>query len=163
MDEDELPDQTQQVSTASLPHDLTQQRSSLPNITDSIVPEKPHHPILSFPQRTIGKQKRSFCSSWYVKYPWLHYQEHSDSVLCYCHMADKRHLPISANKEAAFTTSGFSNWKRAIEKFNKHETSMSHRQAVDFVEKIPRTTMNVGNMLSSTYAQQKAENRAMQF
>ena len=162
MDQDELPDQTQQVSTASLPHDLTQQRSSLPNVTDSIVPEKPHHPVLSFPQRTIGKQKRSFCSSWYVKYPWLHYQEHSDSVLCYyCHVADKRHLPISANKDAAFTTSGFSNWKRAIEKFNKHETSMSHHQAVDFVEKIPRTTMNVGNMLSSTYAQQKAENRAM--
>ena len=32
---------------------------------------------------------------------------------------------------------------------------------MDFVEKIPRTTINVGNMLSSSYAQQTAENRAM--
>ena len=83
-------------------------------------------------------------------------------MLCfYCHIAEKQHLPISSNKDRAFTTSGFSNWKKAIERFNKHESSLSHHQAVDFVEKIPRTTKNVGEMLSSSYAQQKAENRAM--
>ena len=113
--------------------------------------------LSAFPQRIIGKQKRSFCSTWYRKYQWLHYQEHDDCVLCfYCHIAEKRHLPISSNKDRAFT-----NWKKAIERFNKHESSLSHHQAVDFVEKIPRTTKNVGEMLSSTYAQQKAENRAM--
>ena len=118
--------------------------------------------LSAFPQRIIGKQKRSFCSTWYRKYQWLHYQEHDDIVLCfYCHIAEKRHLPISSNKDRAFTTSGFSNWKKAIERFNKHESSLSYHQAVDFVEKIPHTTKNVGEMLSSTYAQQKAENRVM--
>ena len=55
----------------------------------------------------------------------------------------------------------FSNWKKAIERFNKHEQSIAHHQAVDLVEKIPSTTRNVGDMLSSKYEQQKAENGEM--
>ena len=119
----------------------------------SIIPDKPHQP---FPSSTIGKQRRSFCSSWYSKYPWLHYQEASDSVLCfYCH------LPVTLNKEDAFITAGFSNWKKAFEKFNTHKKSIAHHQAVELVEKIPKTTKNIGDMLSSTHAQQKAENKDM--
>ena len=128
-----------------------------------IIPEKPNHPVMSqFPLRTFGKQKRAFCSSWYQKYPWLHYREANDDVFCFhCHVAERRHLPISLNKDEAVIKSGFSNWKKAIEKFNKHERSMAHRQAVELVEKIPSTTRNVGDMLSHTYAQQKAESREM--
>ena len=83
-----------------------------------MIPEKAHHPELLFPLREFGKQRRSFCSSWYCKYPWLHYQEGSDSVLCYyCLVADKRGLQITHNKDEAFTRSGFSNWKIALERF----------------------------------------------
>ena len=42
---------------------------------------------------------------------------------------------------------------------DKHEKSISHHQAIDLVEKIPQTTMNVADMLSSHLAEQKAENR----
>ena len=94
--------------------------SSDPNV--SMIPEKAHHPILNFPPRTIGKQRQLFCSSWYQKYPWLHYQEANDSVLCFhCHVAERRHLPITLNKDLAFLSVGFSNWKKAIECFNKHK------------------------------------------
>ena len=97
-----------------------------------------------------------------VKYPWLHYQEANDSVLCFhCHVAERRHLPITLNKDVAFLSVGFSNWKKAIECFNKHEKTTSHRQAVELVEKMPKTTRDVGDMLSSIHAQQKAENREM--
>ena len=133
--------------------------ASTSSLYPSIIPEKPNHPVISFPQRSIGRQKRSFCSSWYAKYPWLHYQESSDSVLCfYCHVAERRHLPVSLNKDDAFTKMGFINWKKAIERFNKHEKTVSHHQAV---EKIPRTSGNVGDMLSSDYKNQKPENREM--
>ena len=103
----------------------------------SITPEKPHHPVLpSFPLHTFGKQRRSFCSSWYQKYPWLHYQEASDSVLCFhCRVAERQHLPgVTLNRDA-FITVGFTNWKKAIERFNKHEKTIAHRQAVELVEK----------------------------
>ena len=126
----------------------------------SINPEKPHHPVLlSFPLRTFGKQRRSFCSSWYQKYPWLHYQEANDSVICFhCHVAERRHLPgVTLNRDDTFITAGFTNWKKAIEKFIKHEKTIAHRQAVELVEKIPKTTKDVGEMLSSAHAQLKAE------
>ena len=155
MDADQQPEDDQ--ATIKSPVDL-----SSPSAPTSIIPDKPHQPVLSFPCHTIGKQRRSFCASWYSKYPWLHYQEASDSVLCFhCHVAEKRHLPVTLNKEDAFITAGFSNWKKAIEKFNKHEKSIAHHQAVELVEKIPKTTKNVGDMLSSTHAKQKAENRDM--
>ena len=123
-----------------------------------IVSEKPHQPLLSFPQRSSGNQKRFFCSSYIVQKItlWLHYHEQGDTVLWfYCHIAERRHLPRTLNKDAAFTTTGVSNWKRAIEKFDKHQNSASHHQAVQMVETIPSTPLNVGEMLSSTHAKQK--------
>ena len=128
----------------------------------SLIPLSANHPVLSFPLRTFGKQRRAFCSSWYRSYPWLHYQEATDSVLCFhCHVADMRGLPVTQNKDQAFTKLGFSNWKKAIEKFNKHELSTAHHQAVELVENIPKTTKNVGQMLSGIHAKEQAENRVM--
>ncbi len=48
------------------------------------IPESAHQPFLrSFPKRTFGKQQRSFCSAWYAKFPWLHYQEGEDKAYCF--------------------------------------------------------------------------------
>ena len=77
------------------------------------------------------------------------------------YVAEKRHLLVTLSKDDAFTTTGFSNRKKAIERFNKHEKAISHHQAVELVEKIPSTTKNIGAMLFSTHAQRKAENREM--
>ena len=77
-----------------------------------LIPESPHQPCIPFPMKTFGKQQRSFSSSWYSKYPWLHYQEESDSVLCfYCLVAEKRELPVTGNWDLTFSRKGFSNWK----------------------------------------------------
>ena len=39
--------------------------------------EAPYHPSSSFnfPKTTFGKQDRSCQASWFIKYPWLHYDE----------------------------------------------------------------------------------------
>ena len=76
-------------------------------------------------------------------------------------MAHRRHLPVTLNKDDTLITVGFTNSKKATERFDKHEKSMSYHQAIDLVEKIPQTTMNVADMLSSHLAGQKAENREM--
>jgi hypothetical protein len=39
-------------------------------------------------------------------------------------------LSFSQNKDNAFTTTGYDNWKNALAKFAKHETSKSHQEAV---------------------------------
>ena len=123
-----------------------------------LIPQNASQPILSFPLRTFGKQQRGFNSSCIqVKtFPWLDYQEGSDSVLCfYCLVADKHGLKISGYMDEMFTSTGFSNWKKAIEKFEKHQSSKSHREAIDLVIKIPSATKNVGEMLNKSHAEQK--------
>ena len=53
----------------------------------SILPEKPHQPrAFHFPKREYGKKsvvRRSFQTAWFDKWPWLHYREENESVLCY--------------------------------------------------------------------------------
>lgn len=103
------------------------------------IPEKANHPIISFPLRTFGNQQRAFQSSWYIRFPWLHYQEGNDSVLCfYCLVANKRNLSTSGYMDDMFIHSGFANWKKALEKFEKHQNSNTHREATDLVIKIPK-------------------------
>ena len=56
---------------------------------------------------------------------------------------------------------GFTNWKKALERFEKHQNTGSHHEAVDLEVKIPSTTKYVGEMLSASYASQKKENKRM--
>jgi hypothetical protein len=144
------------------PTDVVLQTTTQPDSASGLIPENPHQPQLSFPQRTFGKQQRAFCSSWYSKYPWLHYQEADDSVFCfYCLVAYKRGVVLPAltkNWDDKFTRIGFTNWKKALTKFEKHQNSVCHRDALDMVV---RERQNVGEMLVKGYAEERAENRRM--
>ena len=127
-----------------------------PKVQPELISDSANQPVLQFPMRSFGKQQRVFRSSWYTQYPWLHYQEGSDSVLCFqCMVARKRSL-LHGTGDAVFSQIGFSNWKKALEKFEKHQKSNYHRDAVQL---ITSNTKNVGEMLSESYAQQKVENR----
>ena len=89
----------------------------------SAIPQSPHQPhAYKYPMQMFGNQQRAFCPFWYSKYSWLHYQESNDSVLCFhCLVADPRKQPeISLNKDYVFCKNGFSNWKKALERFEKH-------------------------------------------
>ena len=154
------------VSESCCLDDQTSSQKALKGSSDactaSLLPESPNQPVLSFPMRTFGSQQRAFRASWYSKYSWLHYQESSDSVLCfYCCVAERRGLLIAGSKDDAFTKLGFSNWKKALLKFEKHHNSVCHKKAVECVINIPKTHADVGEMLSLTHAHQKAVNRQM--
>ena len=165
-------DSSQSVDEEGLPSNIEpgEQCMQPPNVTGTaeaahnLISERAHQPILQFPLRLFGKQQRAFCASWYKKYPWLHYQEANDSVLCfYCSVAEKRGLGSSSvvrnnSAEDVFITAGFSNWKKALERFEKHQSSLSHRDAMD---QVVGNKKDVGEMLRKGYAEQKAENRQM--
>lgn len=78
-------------------------------------------------------------------------------------MAEKRGLVLHGNKDDAFAKSGYmySHWKKALERFDKHKNSASHHEAVDLLVTIPNSTSDVGEMLSSALAEEKAENQKM--
>ena len=117
--------------------DKSNEQSSAGNKDDAvpdvrILPSKPNQPKLNFPLRCFGKQRRGFSVHWYEKYPWLHYLDNEDAVLCfYCATAVKcGKMPLTGYVDSVFTKCGFNNWKKAIDKFAKHEKSESHYHAV---------------------------------
>ena len=54
---------------------------------------------------------------------------------------------------------GFSNWKDTTRSFTRHESTTAHKAATDLLVKIPLTTGDVGDMLSSAHTKEKASNQ----
>ncbi|KAK0138026.1 Zinc finger MYM-type protein 1 [Merluccius polli] len=79
-------------------------------------------------------------------------------VLCfYCKKVyQEKSTPFAAKAEPAFITTGFRNWKRAIEKLKAHESSHKHCHAVSVTAQENHT---VDAQLSSALANQQAHNR----
>ena len=120
---------------------------------------------IKFLRHSAGKQNRSFQPAWFDKFPWLHYDEQSDSVLCFTCIKALHLKMISSRKgEAAFTETGFRNWKNGLARnkgFHKHESSECHREATGRLILIPSTSNKggIGELISSQYAAEKYKNR----
>lgn len=100
--------------------------------------------------------KGVFSDNWYQSYPWLHYVQENDTVLCfYCATAVQRKLQLGGHVETSFTEIGFSNWQKALHKFSKHEQSACHRPA----NMISKTSKAVDEILCTSLAKEKADNR----
>jgi len=120
--------------------------------------------LFNFPKRELGrnKEKRSFRAEWCEKYPWLHYDVGRDVALCYlCMQAGyEGKFLASSKRESAFTSSGFSYWKKATVAFSKHQPSKYHAEANEAVIQLPRQiTGDVGELLSVRRGSTKVRNR----
>ena len=128
------------------------------------VQDSPHHPATTFvyTKREFGKKnivKRSFQSSWFTKWTWLHYCEEADVVFCHTCVLALRQKKMQRNRgDVAFTSKGFSNWKDATIGFKNHEASASHKEALQ-VTLFPTIHSDIGEMLSKQHADAKKENR----
>ena len=135
------------------------------NLQVPVVGDEPHQPkSFIFPQREFGKTsivKRSFQCQWFDRWSWLHYDEDRDCCFCFtCIVAfQNNHLCSVGNLEKSFISTGFLNWKDAIAKFNKHQASRCHQEAVLKTITLPATTRDVGEMLSSQLAKLRLERR----
>lgn len=91
---------------------------------------------------------RSFQKSWLIKYTWLEYEASTDKVFCKtCKEADAKNLlQFSSKKEDAFISIGFSNWKKALEKFRLHENTFTHKEGVLKINSI--TNRSVASQLN---------------
>ena len=130
------------------------------------VPEEPYQPSnYNFPRREFGQKNvvcRSFQSSWFCKWKWLHYESSRDVVYCHTCVTGVKSskLKFTGNaKESAFIYAGFSNWKDATRCFNKHGTSLTDKTAVYVVLTTPKTCGDVGCMLSTAHALEKKANQ----
>ena len=117
----------------------------------------------TFPKRRFEKKRpvyRSFQSSWFKKWPWIHYDQDNDKAFCF--------VCIKASKVAnfkvcvdAFVTRGYTNWKDASRDKRggvvNHECSQIHKYCVDLAMKSHK---DVGELISSEHEKQKEINHA---
>ena len=115
----------------------------------------------NFPKKTFGKQNRSFQLKWFNDFPWLHYNEQSDSVLCFicAQQNEKLNLHAARNKEWFFISQGFSNWKMALVRLKEHQVSECHKLAMEYQISIPNTCGNVIQMSNDAATKTMATNR----
>ena len=127
--------------------------------------EKYHPPAnFDFPRKKMGQgiheQGRSCQHQWFQKWNWLHYDLARNSLFCYiCNKAYQQKLFLQKTYEKTFISGkGFSDWKKATEKINKHEKSDCHIEATS---KICETTTvkDIGTVMSSEYRKITEENR----
>ena len=85
---------------------------------------------VSFP--TIPKKNYSYQNHWDEKYTWPVYIKEKDHVFCrHCKWFSESGKRFASKfVKTTFTSEGFSNWKKALEKLATHEASAIHKEAV---------------------------------
>lgn len=140
------------------------ERSPGPSDLSSTPTDAPSQPILKlYPVKEQSGSKRSFRSVWFSLYPWLEYSQLRDAAFCFvC-----RHFPVLGKvTEAAYTSLGFNNWKKAHGTgcgFHQHAKCDNHVTSMimwtEFKELKNRNLGSVVQLQSEAAAQQIIENR----
>ena len=116
--------------------------------------------IISRTKRTQGQRSRQFCCDWYRSYPWLVLRITRLKVFCaYCRYCDAKGLLKDKLSDRAFISSGFCNWKKALERFEQHAKSSVDKEALLAIEVMAQPS--VLSQLSSQYKRDQAGRREM--
>ncbi len=122
-----------------------------------IKPNQPDPRVI--PHQQLPNKTLKFQERWFRDYPWLHYVPNAGGVLCfYCMEAFKKQVsPLAKSMDEAFVSTGFKNWKKAIEKFAMHQQSQAHKVAMTTYTHQQRS---VETQLSTAREQQQREARS---
>ena len=90
----------------------------------------------------------------------MHYNLDEDAAFCYtCMSAEIKGLKtLYHNKDEAFATRGYRNWRQAKENFRVHEESDCHKDYVNELS-LPETVCCVDESFDETLICEKARNR----
>lgn len=120
---------------------------------------KPNQPDpKSIPDQTLTSRVLHFQERWYKQYPWLHYSPAVKGVLCfYCVKAyTVQKSAMSKKADPAFSSKGYTNWKNALERFERHQNSQAHHHAVTVHA---QQAAPIDSQLSSAWSKQQGNAR----
>ena len=132
----------------------------------------PHHPVevdsskrsQLYCSKGSGKQKshsRTIQSAWYSAHPWISVCTSQYRVYCAtCRAANCQGLLNPKPTKSPFIYDGFTNWKKALEKFREHENSSTHRDAT---QKLAAKNRGIGidAQLSAQLSNDQKHHRSM--
>lgn len=106
--------------------------------------------------------KRSIQASWYEKHPWISVCTSSYKVFCHvcCSARNQDLITFSKRFKLTFVEGGFSNWKKALQRFSEHEKSEMHREATTKVN-AKSNAVDVGAQLSTQRSEDMRNHRLM--
>jgi hypothetical protein len=115
----------------------------------------PYQPGSKFP--TVDH--RHFCRQWYSIYSWLEYSTTCDRAFCFvCRLSYG-----TGKSDTSFTVTGFNTWKNATTRFDHHQSSIIHKEALQTWEDMKKNYSNntdVLKLLDKQHMKQATENRA---
>ena len=93
---------------------------------------------LQLPKSVFGKHERRCLQQWFEDFKWLCYDMQMDSVFCHYCITHQEKLTTEHNKDPAYLTTGFRNWKKALKCFKEHELSKCHTAALTYETVVPK-------------------------
>lgn len=88
-------------------------------------------PEQNYKYPTNNKRNLKFQHHWLYKWTWIAYSKMFDGVLCkYCVIFNEHEGGSGSQKLGKFVLTPFSNWKHAIEEFNKHDNNKYHKMTL---------------------------------
>lgn len=114
-------------------------------------------PVDCFKVSKIQSKSRQFKESWYSEFNWVEYSPITDAAFCYPCRLFCQHK--SGRGEESFTKLGMNNWKKALEKFRKHENSEMHQKSKQFLNEYRKAGSTVADSLSSAHTKMVEMNR----
>ena len=123
----------------------------------AVPPVQPKH--IKFPAVVISGKSRCFLTKRYDDYKWLEYYVSYDAMFCYpC-----RFFAIGNRRaEKTFTEHGYRNWKHAQDALKRHDSCVTHKDAMLSWEQYKRDNANqtsVAHLLDSHREKKIHENR----
>lgn len=122
------------------PHSQKDQPIAHPEANEPLtetLADEPYQPdVKCIPEQKLPTRNLKFQQSWFEKYKWLHYKANTGGVLCHiCMTANSLNAAELAKcAEKTFISEGFTNWKKALERFDRHEKSTAHKLAVENIK-----------------------------
>ena len=111
--------------------------------------------------------KKSYCrkiqSAWYQKYPWITVCLSRYKFFCKtCRSAQQQGLLSSSvlSRKSPFITGGFGNWRKALKRFQEHEKSEMHLEAIERLA-AKASSLHIGVQLNTQYAAEQKFHKTM--
>ena len=90
-----------------------------------------------FPKTNFGSRNPRSCQhSCFDNHPWMHYGIEKDCEVCFYCMKKVSKLTAGKNKEPAYISVEFKNWKKTPERFKDHQNSKCHKEAEHCVKSV---------------------------
>lgn len=127
--------------------------------SEDILDNKPNQPNPKcIPVQTLSSRVLHFQERWYREYPWPYYSHAVKGILCfYCVKTYTVQNSIMSKKaDPAFSLKGFTNWKNALERFERHQNSQPHHHAVTA---IAQDAAPINSQLSTAWSKQQQNAR----